>query len=126
VDGGGLVDSDPSVDAPEAYLVDLPHPLKHRSELGPAYRQAEALLQAAICQRFELPPEPPASLKPIDRALLASEWQALCQVAWEWPELEGAEPLALEIEPWLPARAAEEFRARFAALDRERRRRLRH
>ena len=65
-------------------------------------------------------------MKLIDRALLASERQAPAEVAGEWPELEGAEPLALEIEPWLPARAAEEFRARFAALDRERRRRLRH
>src|SRR3954471_8611075 len=35
-------------DAGEAYLVDLPHPLKHRSELGPPYRRAEGLLEAAI------------------------------------------------------------------------------
>src|SRR5690242_3132863 len=70
-------------DAPEAYLVDLPHPLKHRSELGRVYRQAEALLQTAICERFDLPLEPPASLKPIDRALLATERQALTEAVWE-------------------------------------------
>ncbi len=109
-------------DAPEAYLVDLPHPLKHRSPLGRFYREAEMLLQAAICRRFALPLDPPASLKAVDRALLATERKAFARVAWHWPELEGAEPLDLEIEPWLPARAAEEFRARYAALDRERRR----
>lgn len=109
-------------DAPEAYLVDLPHPLKHRSELGRVYREAEALLQEAICRRFDLPPEPPASLKQIDRAALATERREFAKVAWHWPELEGAEPLDLGIEPWSPARAADEFRKRFAALDGERRR----
>jgi hypothetical protein len=100
-------------DAPAAYRVDLPHPLKHRSELGHLYRQAEVLLQEAICQRFDLPAEPPPSLKPIDRTLLATERRALSKTAWDWPELEGIGPLDLEIEPWLPPRAADEFRARY-------------
>jgi 5'-nucleotidase len=107
-------------DAPEAYLVDLPHPLKHRSPLGDVYREAESLLQAAICRRFRLPLEPPRSLKAIDRALLATERKTLAQVAWHWPELEGAQPLDIEIEPWLPQRAAEEFRGRYAAFERDR------
>ena len=50
-------------DAGEAYLVDLPHPLKHRSDLGPAYRQAEKLLEAAIGEGFDLVPQP-AAMKP--------------------------------------------------------------
>src|SRR5262249_40412991 len=37
-------------DASEAYLVDLPHPIKHRSELGRLYAEAEAGLQQAICE----------------------------------------------------------------------------
>jgi hypothetical protein len=41
-------------DASEAYLVDLPHPLKHRSELGKLYAAAEDRLQAAVCERFGL------------------------------------------------------------------------
>jgi hypothetical protein len=49
--------------------------------------------------------------------LLATERQAVATVAWRWPELEGAEPLELEIEPWAPERAADEFRRRFAALE---------
>jgi uncharacterized protein len=109
-------------DAPEAYLVDLPHPLKHRSAVGRVYREAEALVQAAICRRFDLPLEPPRGLKAIDRAVLATEREALTQVTWHWPELEGAQPLDLEIEPWSPLGATREFRARYAALDRARRR----
>lgn len=104
-------------DASEAYLVDLPHPLKHRSELGRLYAVVEERLQAAICERFRLPPEPPALLKPLDRALLATERRAVATEAWEWPELDGVEPLDLEIEPWLPDRAHDEFLARFELLD---------
>ena len=103
-------------DASEAYLVDLPHPLKHRSELGRLYADAEARLQAAICERFGLPPEPPALLKEVDRALLATERSAVSQVAWEWPELLGIEPLEFEIDPWPPERARAEFLARYEQL----------
>ena len=42
-------------DAAEAYLGDLPHPLKHRSELGAAFRVAEKRLEAVIAERFALP-----------------------------------------------------------------------
>ena len=48
-------------------------------------------------------------LKEVDRALLATERRAVAQVAWDWPELEGVEPLELEIDPWLPDRARDEF-----------------
>jgi adenosine deaminase len=102
-------------DAAEAYLVDLPHPLKHRSELGPPYRRAEALLEQAIRERFALPADVP-EIKAIDRALLAAERRAFSQVAWHWPELDGAEPLDVDLEAWEPAKAAAEFRARFERL----------
>ena len=100
-------------DASEAYLVDLPHPLKHRSELGRLYAAAEDGLQTAICARFGLSTPPPPVIKEVDRALLATERRAVAQVAWEWPELEGVEPLDLEIEPWLPERAFGEFLDRY-------------
>src|SRR3954469_12627474 len=38
--------------AAEAYLGDLPHPIKHRSDLGAAYRTAEKQLEAVITERF--------------------------------------------------------------------------
>jgi 5'-deoxynucleotidase YfbR-like HD superfamily hydrolase len=104
-------------DASEAYLVDLPHPIKHRSELGRLYAEAEKPLQDAIIARFGLTPEAPASLKPLDRAVLATERRAVSDEAWHWPELDGFEALDLEIEPWPPERARDEFLARFARLE---------
>jgi uncharacterized protein len=106
-------------DAAEAYLVDLPHPLKHRTELGPPYRRAERLLEQAIRDRFDLPPADP-QLKPIDRSLLATERMRFTSMAGSWPELEGFEPLEIGIEPWPPARAAREFLTRFERLARAR------
>ena len=106
-------------DAGEAYLVDLPHPLKHRSELGPPYRRAEARLEAAIQERFAVGPLDP-SLKPLDRSLLATERALFTSTDGRWPELDGFEPLDMDIEPWPAPRAKEEFLARFGRLQRAR------
>jgi 5'-deoxynucleotidase YfbR-like HD superfamily hydrolase len=107
-------------DASEAYLVDLPHPLKHRSPLGAPYKLAEARLEEAIQARFDLAPPGPG-LKQIDRAMLATERAAIASGGDPWPELDGFEPLDLEIDPWDPARARREFLERFERLDRARR-----
>jgi 5'-nucleotidase len=107
-------------DAGEAYLVDLPHPLKHRSELGPPFREAERLLEEAIRTRFDLVPQP-AEMKPIDRSLLATERRIFAATNDPWPELDGYEPLELEISPWDPPRARREFLERFERLDAARR-----
>jgi 5'-deoxynucleotidase YfbR-like HD superfamily hydrolase len=109
-------------DASEAYLGDMPHPLKHRSELGAAFRAAEAVLERAIRERFALTVDT-AAIKPIDRALLATERRAFARVAWHWPELDGVEPLDLTLEPWEPARAAREFISRFERIEQARARR---
>jgi hypothetical protein len=108
-------------DASEAYLIDLPHPIKHRSELGRLYREAEEELEEIIRQRFGLSGPAPASVKEVDRAVLATERAALTMVAWHWPELEGVEPLEIEIDPWPPEVAAAEFLERYAKLEPRRR-----
>lgn len=103
-------------DAPEAYLSDLPHPLKHFSELGRLYREAEERLQRAITERFELPSDPPPALREADRALLAAERRALMVESWDWPELEGVAAAEVEIAPWTPERSAREFLTRYERL----------
>ncbi len=103
-------------DASEAYLGDLPHPIKHRSELGAAFKVAEKRLEAVIAERFGLP-DASARVKPLDRALLATERRIFSDVSWHWPELDGAEELDLEIEPWAPARALDEFTRRYERID---------
>jgi 5'-nucleotidase len=102
-------------DASEAYLGDMPHPLKHRSPLGAAFKEAEQHLEDAIRARFGIRADVP-EIKRADRALLATERRAFSAESWHWPELEGVEPLDLELEAWSPDRAAEEFAARFAEL----------
>jgi 5'-deoxynucleotidase YfbR-like HD superfamily hydrolase len=103
-------------DASEAYLGDMPHPLKHRSALGAAFRDAEAQLETAIRDRFKIKPNVP-EVKRVDRALLATERRAFSAETWHWPELDDVEPLDLEITAWSPDQAADEFARRYAELE---------
>jgi uncharacterized protein len=103
-------------DAGEAYLGDMPHPLKHRSALGAAFRDAEAQLEEAIRDRFKIKANVP-EVKRVDRSLLATERRAFSAEAWHWPELEDVEPLDLELTAWSPDKAADEFAKRYAELE---------
>jgi 5'-deoxynucleotidase YfbR-like HD superfamily hydrolase len=103
-------------DAAEAYLGDMPHPLKHRSPLGAAFKAAEDHLEQAIRDRFAIKPDVP-EIKSADRALLATERRAFSAETWHWPELEGVEPLDVELTAWPPDEAARAFARRFAELD---------
>jgi hypothetical protein len=102
-------------DATEAYLGDMPHPLKHRSPLGAAFKLAEDHLERAIRERFRIKADVP-EIKRADRALLATERRAFSAEDWHWPELEGVEPLDLELTAWSPDEAAEAFARRYAEL----------
>ena len=106
-------------DAAEAYLGDMPHPIKHRSPLGAAFKAAEDHLEQAIRARFGIRAGVPA-IKPADRALLATERRAFSAESWHWPELDGIEPLDLELEAWSPAEAERAFAERFAELQERR------
>jgi len=103
-------------DATEAYLGDMPHPIKHRSALGAAFRQAEDQLEEALRDRFRIKADVP-EIKRADRALLATERRAFSAESWHWPELEGVEPLDLELTAWPPDEAARAFAERYAELD---------
>jgi hypothetical protein len=103
-------------DATEAYLGDMPHPLKHRSPLGAAFKEAEQHLEAALAARFRIKADVP-EIKRVDRSLLASERRAFSDERWHWPELEGVEPLDIELEAWPPDEAARVFAERYAALE---------
>jgi 5'-deoxynucleotidase YfbR-like HD superfamily hydrolase len=105
-------------DAAEAYLGDVPHPVKHNSELGRVYRDAEHRLHEAILRRFGLPLTPPGLVAEIDRAVLAAERQVLMVAVWDWPELEGIEAADVAIEPWQPEQSAREFLERYDRLSR--------
>jgi uncharacterized protein len=103
-------------DATEAYLGDMPHPLKHRSPLGAAFKAAEDQLEMALREHFGIKPDVP-EIKRVDRALLATERRAFSAEDWHWPELEGVEPLDIALEAWPPDEAARAFAERYAELD---------
>jgi hypothetical protein len=107
-------------DATEAYLGDMPHPLKHRSPLGAAFKEAEDHLERALREHFAIKADVP-EIKRVDRALLATERRAFSAETWHWPELEGVEPLDIELTAWSPDEAAAAFAARYAELDARRR-----
>jgi len=106
-------------DATEAYLGDMPHPIKHRSPLGKAFKEAEDHLEQVIAARFKIKPGV-AEIKKVDRALLATERRAFSGENWHWPELDGVEPLDLRLTAWTPDEAARAFAARYAELDAKR------
>ena len=94
-------------DASEAYLCDIPAPIKADPQMT-AYRIAEGRLMVAICQRFGLRPEMPRSVMIADKAMLATEFRDVTtatDIRWIKEEC-GTVPVPnLWIEP-LPPRAA--------------------
>lgn len=103
-------------DASEAYLVDLPAPLKADPTIGVAYRRAEERLMRAICTRFGLPEKQPAVVYGADMVLLATEARDLMPYQPDhWSKLTH-EPLTTAIEPWTASTAKEAFLQRYARI----------
>lgn len=101
-------------DASEAYLVDVPRPLKKSGKFG-AYIEFEAQMQEAICRRFGLPLKEPPSVKKADTILLATEARDLMSPLhpdWTQP----VDPLPFIIKPWGPDEAKDMFMKRFFEL----------
>lgn len=86
-------------DAAEAYLIDVPRPLKGTPDLA-AYRMAEHNAMRAICEAFDLPLEMPAVVAEADDILLATEARDLLPPSlleqWTPPT---AQPIPFPITP---------------------------
>lgn len=101
-------------DASEAYLVDVPRPLK-RSGKFEAYIEFEAKMQEAICRRFGLPLQEPPSVKKADAVLLTTEARDLMSPLHpDW--VQAVEPLPFLIEAWDHDKAKDMFMKRFFEL----------
>ena len=104
-------------DATEAYLVDLPRPLKHYSELGNQFQLVENKLARCICERFGLPLIEPPEVKKVDQILLMTEQRDLMvspPAAWSWGIIE--KPFVYPIIPWSQEMAKAQFLQRFNNL----------
>lgn len=102
-------------DASEAYLVDLPRPVKLSGWLGELYKVAECRAMSVIAAKFGLSwPEPP-ELKQFDTVLLVTEQRDLMQRRPK-PWQDKVDPLPERIEPWTPQTARSAFLARFEEI----------
>lgn len=106
-------------DASEAYLMDVPRPLKHDASMV-AYRAAEARLQRVIYAVFGCDPDDePAALKVVDRRMLRTECRDLMPPAAFHERWDDVEPFDFPLtEPWSPTRARWRFLERFVSLTR--------
>ena len=85
-------------DAAEAYLKDIPTPLKRL--LGDAYKNIERKFELAIIEKFEVEDFNNPTIKAMDLAMLAAErHQLLPQSKIKWPQLDGVTPAQVKIQP---------------------------
>lgn len=101
-------------DASEAYLVDVPRPIKRSGKMD-SYLDFEDKVQAAICKRFGLSEKEPVSVKRADKILLSTEARDLLanlRSDWTLPE----QPLPFKIVALEPRQAKDLFMKRFFEL----------
>lgn len=101
-------------DASEAYLVDVPAPIKPRI-LG--YAEIEEKVMAAVAQKFCIADRffSHPLVKQVDRVMLATEKRDLMKPRDDWGEL--PEPLTQTIEPWTPREAEAHFLTRWKEIN---------
>lgn len=107
-------------DAAEAYLVDLPHPIKRRIDL---YQEVEAKLMESISTRFDMkyPPDIAMSYRErmidVDNVLLATERNAIMEKCpRKWKSLDGVKTIERWLGPWLLPQEAEQKFLEFALI----------
>lgn len=101
-------------DATEAFLIDVPSPLK-RSGKFEEFVKIEAVMQTAICKRFGLEDKEPASVKKADKLMVVTEARDLMHpLRADWTQV--CEPLPFNIRPLSQPAAKELFLRRYFQL----------
>ena len=104
-------------DANEAYLPDIPRPVK---ELIPEYKEIENLMEEAINKKYgiTLTPEDKVAVKKADNIILATEGRDLMGNTEGWGLTET--PSIYKVMCWTPEYARARFLERFGQLNRRR------
>lgn len=99
-------------DAQEAYLIDLPRPIK---QLLPDYRAMEGHVWSIIAEKYGLPEQLPDAVKRADEMALLAEFREV--MTFQPPEswFPGLRPLAPACRQWSPEEAREVFLSVFTA-----------
>ncbi len=101
-------------DSPEAYVGDVPSPLK---QLLPEYKRIESRVWRAIAAKFGLPLLLPPSVKHADIRMLKAEREDLMpQTDEAWPGMDAYERFPNPIVPWSAQKAEKVWLACFEAL----------
>lgn len=103
-------------DASEAYLVDLPRPIKYNM---PEYQLIEKSVESVIAQAFNLPNPLPKEVKCADSMLLCTEYnQLMGKIHDDFASFTYMPngPSVLEIQPWTPDQTEETFLDMFYEL----------
>lgn len=102
-------------DAAEAYVRDVPTPLKHDPAMA-RFCEVEELGMRVISERFRLPWPLPESVHIADQRACATEWRDILPpvMAAQWVPV--AQPFNARITPWPPEEARRRFLARFTDL----------
>jgi len=112
-------------DAAEAYMVDLPRPIKRNL---PTYGIYEDSLLDCIARKYGLHHGPaggsgrdpeyviPKPVKEADNRILLDERAALLTSNIPWASLIGLQPLGINIRAWTPQRAESEYANRLSEL----------
>ena len=99
-------------DAAEAYVVDIPRPLKR---FLPGYAEIEQRVHAAIAARFNLAPEIPIEVKAWDELILVDEMAQVMPTSPRPLNLPSS-GLGVEVRPWPTWMAKRWFLHRFREL----------
>lgn len=103
-------------DASEAYLVDVPRPLK---PFLAGYKEAEDKIMRAVCERFGLGSDMPKPVKECDGRILFDErTQNMATAPVRWAT--DAAPIGVLLQYWAPPIARANFLSDFNFLTRER------
>jgi|ThiBiot_500_plan_1041544.scaffolds.fasta_scaffold12838_5 hypothetical protein len=99
-------------DAAEAYLPDVPRPIK---PMLTGFKEIEAKVMAAVCERYGLTVDEPPEVKRIDTAILGDEMEQIMgppPANWYLPE----EKLGIKVGVMTSREARAAFLARFCEL----------
>jgi hypothetical protein len=101
-------------DAPEAYMGDIPSPIKSGEHLFLELRMLEAIGQKLGLRKLrEIEKK---TVLVADKPLIATEKRDLMEVNIPWPGLTGIKALGYTIEPLLSDRAEDLFLKRYSEL----------
>ena len=96
-------------DSEEAYLPDIPSPIKVLPEFAPL-REAAVRIRKVVCSRFDLDPVEPEEVRLVDKRMMITEIRDLMISGSCWDKYYRLyETYDVEITPWPPRMAREIF-----------------